>query len=432
MRDRSTIAERLGARMREATPPLSPRQHADGRARLVAALDSPPRRGRAPAVFAAVVFAAAAAAIAVLVLRRAAPAPTPVAWHVEHGSVSVGAQGYVSVPDGGSKARMVFDDGSDVSLSAGSRARVASTTPTGAEVVLEQGRANVRVAHRERAGEHTAWWIDAGPYAIQVTGTEFVVAWAPHAGTLDVWMQTGRVVIKGPLLGDALALGAGQHLAAKVHGDANGGADASQGAVQIDGAPAPPDDTPPAPTPSTPPAESNAPSSSAPGAPPPAPRASGAAASAASWTKLVASGDYGRVVQDADSEGIDRAVATRTLDDLRALGDAARYAGRTDVARRAYGALRARFPSRAEARTAAFLTGRLEEEQQHDDATAIRWYDTYLAEAPRGPFAGDALGRKMVLVSKTAGRGAARPLAERYLQLHAGGPYDAAARGLAP
>ena len=52
--------------------------------------------------------------------------------------------------------------------------------------------------------------------------------------------------------------------------------------------------------------------------------------------------------------------------------------------------------------------------------------------APGGAFAGDALGRKMVLVSKSQGRDAARPLATRYLQRFPGGPYAAAARDLAP
>jgi len=84
------------------------------------------------------------------------------------------------------------------------------------------------------------------------------------------------------------------------------------------------------------------------------------------------------------------------------------------------------------ARTAAFLLGRVAEEQDHSLADALRWYDRYLAEAPGGAYAGDALGRKMVLVSTAQGRDSARPLAERYLARFPGGPYAAAARDLAP
>jgi len=129
---------------------------------------------------------------------------------------------------------------------------------------------------------------------------------------------------------------------------------------------------------------------------------------------------------------VGHAAATRSLADLRALGDAGRYSGNPGIAKRAYAAIRARFASSGDARTAAFLLGRIAEEQEHASTDALRWYDTYLAEAPGGAFAGDALGRKMVLVSKSQGRDAAKPLAARYLQRFPAGPYAAAARDLAP
>jgi len=95
-------------------------------------------------------------------------------------------------------------------------------------------------------------------------------------------------------------------------------------------------------------------------------------------------------------------------------------------------AIRARFPSSSDAHTAAFLLGRVAEEQDQSAEEALRWYDRYLAEAPGGEFAGNALGRKMILVSKLQGPDAARPLAERYLQHFPSGPYAAAARDLSP
>jgi hypothetical protein len=405
---RESTARNLGELMREATPEASRQQHLEGRARLIMSVErmrEPSQRKLVLATFA--LTAVVVAAVVVVAFRKP---QHPIAWHVE--GADWGAQGYVAITPAGPPAHLVFDDGSDVALVPGSRGRVAATTATGAEVVLEQGRARVRVKHREK----TAWTIDAGPYAVHVTGTELLVAWAADAETLDVWMQSGTASVAGPMVGDALALAAGQHVTAHVRG----------GSVQIDAAPAP-EDTAPAPS-TTASAADVVPTGS--GAPVETPAAPSAAVAAPSWPKLVAAGDYARVLHDADAEGIGHATSARPLADLRALGDAARYAGRADVSKRAYASIRARFPASGEARTAAFLIGRVEEEQDHATAGALRWYDTYLAEAPAGPFAGDALGRKMVIVSRTQGRDAARPLADRYLQRFPAGTYAAAARDL--
>ena len=216
--------EKLGEQMRAATPPASLQQHLEGRARLIAAVEKMRKPSRAKPAFVAFAFAAAVAAAAVLFVRMR-PGPAAIAWHVENGAAS--AQGYVSIPPTAPSARLVFDDGSDVALSPGSRGRVAATTPVGAEVVLEQGRAKVHVQHRDR----TRWMVDAGPFAVRVTGTEFFVAWAADAETLDVWMKSGRVEVTGPVLGDALTLSEGQHLRARLHDKT----------VQIDGETEPPD-----------------------------------------------------------------------------------------------------------------------------------------------------------------------------------------------
>jgi hypothetical protein len=348
-----------------------------------------------------------------LVLRFRAGGPN-LAWHVENGAAS--AQGYVAIPPTAPSARIVFDDGSDVALAPGSRGRVASTSAVGAEVVLEQGRARVRVQHREK----TKWLVDAGPFAVKVTGTDFFVAWAADAETLDVWMQSGRVEVSGPVIGDTLSLGAGQHLRARLH----------ESAVQIDGEAAPADGPEAAGENTPPPADTTLVVPGVDVTSPPQPAVP--AGRAATWSKLVAAGEFARVVHEAEAEGVGHAVATRPLADLRALGDAGRYAGNAALAKRAYTGIRARFASSGDARTAAFLLGRIAEEQEHASADAVRWYDAYLAEAPGGAFAGDALGRKMVLVSKSQGRDAAKPLATRYLQRFPSGPYAAAARDLAP
>ena len=116
------------------------------------------------------------------------------------------------------------------------------------------------------------------------------------------------------------------------------------------------------------------------------------------------------------------------LPDLVALGDAARYRARSDIARRALLAQRERFSSSTAAHTAAFLLGRLAESEPE---AAINWYDRYLGEAPNGEFASEALGRKLVAVQSVSGPQAAKPLAKEYLRRFPRGAYATKARELA-
>ena len=59
--------------------------------------------------------------------------------------------------------------------------------------------------------------------------------------------------------------------------------------------------------------------------------------------------------------------------------------------------------------------------------TAVTWYDHYLAEAPAGSLAAEALGRKMLAVAASSGRDAARPIAEDYQRRFPQGGFAAAA-----
>jgi hypothetical protein len=410
--DAATAFQQLGKLLRDATPPPSLHGHVEGRVKLVAALARARTRSRVRSVFVGLVLAGAVAAGAIGFVR--ARAPSPISWHIDNGVV--GARGYISIAPTAPSARLVFDDGSDVTLADGFRGRVARTSDVGAELVLEQGRARVHVQHRDQ----TEWLVEAGPFAVRVTGTEFSVVWAAESETFDVWMHSGRVVIMGPVLGDALSLSAGQHVRARVRGST----------VEIDSATesetpealsAPPPQSASFSAPADEPIRIGA--SAQPSAGPPSVR---------TWSKLLAQGDFVRVVREAESEDVGRALAARPLADLRALGDSARYAGNAPLATRAYLAVRGRFPSSADARTAAFLLGRVAEEQLHSSRDAIGWYEKYLGEAPAGAFAGDALGRKMLLVSTSQGRDAARPLAEQYLRRFADGAYAAAAHDLTP
>ena len=83
----------------------------------------------------------------------------------------------------------------------------------GSRVLLESGRAHVRVTHRPAA----KWVIDAGPYSVHVVGTEFDVRWSGAEEVLDVQMHRGKVIVRGPLAsGGGLTMEAGQHLVANV------------------------------------------------------------------------------------------------------------------------------------------------------------------------------------------------------------------------
>jgi ferric-dicitrate binding protein FerR (iron transport regulator) len=414
--------DRLGALMRTTSETDAPMQrHLEGRARLIAAVEEmrPSRRGR----WIAATSILAAAAIIALVVGWRIRVTRSLSYAIDG---AVATQGYVSLPPGAASATLRFSDGSDVVLAGGSRGRVASTTPDGAEIVLEAGRANVHVVHRDK----TSWVVDAGPFAVRVTGTAFTVAWSAESETLDVWMKDGRVVVVGPGSEQGIAVGVGQHLHAVSRDRTlliDGNADASNATApppattaSSEPAPEPPASSSAAPIAADDPASS--PSSST------APKSSASATTG--WAQLVARGAYADVVREAKDQGEGTALASRSLGDLRALGDAARFTGDTGLATNAYATIRRRFPSSGEARTAAFLLGRIAEEQQRSPVGALRWYDTYLSEAPNGPFAGDALGRKMILVSKSSGAAAARPIAQDYLQRFPRGTYASAARNL--
>jgi TolA-binding protein len=117
-------------------------------------------------------------------------------------------------------------------------------------------------------------------------------------------------------------------------------------------------------------------------------------------------------------------------EDLWALANAARYAERYTLAERALKAQRKRFPSSNSARQAAFLLGRLHDEDSGGPDVALGWYEQYLREAPSGPHASDAFGRKMTLLRQWHRQSEALLVAHDYLRRFPGGTYANAARVL--
>jgi TolA-binding protein len=100
------------------------------------------------------------------------------------------------------------------------------------------------------------------------------------------------------------------------------------------------------------------------------------------------------------------------------------------LARAALLAERSRFPGSPSALDAAFLIGRLVESQQGEIGDAVKWYDTYLAGAPAGTYASEALGRKMMATEQLRGSVASESLAREYLRRFPKGPFAGAARAL--
>ena len=303
-----------------------------------------------------------------------------------------------------------FSDGSEATLERGAEARITNVTERGADVVLSHGRMNVHIAKKPEA----SWKVAAGPYDVRVTGTAFDVSWSNQAQTFDLRMQTGAVVVTGPLAGSGIVLRAGQHLFGgvaegrlTVEGTETAAASPAPALAAVE--PAEPRPAPPGLAP-------------APAAPPPVPHAPN---EAHAWTRQVAQGHFNAVLDEAEQRGLDRTLSGGSLEELAALADAARYAGRSAIAKRVLLAERQRFPSSGPARDAAFFLGRIAEE---GGGGAIEWYERYVNESPRGAYASQAFGRKMMLLYKQRGAGAAGPVAVDYLGRYPNGPYAAAAR----
>jgi hypothetical protein len=353
-----------------------------------------------------------ALAVGVLVLSPS----RPLNFEVSGGSTS--GAGYVSCSEESGGA-VRFSDHSEVGLEHSTRLRVSHVEPRGARILLEAGVLHAHIQH----GAGSRWAFEAGPYTVHVTGTDFDLSWQVAEQALEVALRNGSVLVEGPLLEGGLKMVAGQHLTARP-GDAELSI-ADERAARAAGAPMAAAAS----------AESQSGSIATPARPPtasvdaPASPPASARTDLRGWRAKIARGDFQEIVDDAERQGLDRTLAEASTADLAALADAARYARRSEIARRALTAQRARHADSLQARDAAFFLGGLAEAQD-EEAAAIDWYDVYLRESPKGTYASQAMGRKMLLVQKTQGTAAARPIASDILQRFPGGPYEATAQKL--
>jgi TolA-binding protein len=147
------------------------------------------------------------------------------------------------------------------------------------------------------------------------------------------------------------------------------------------------------------------------------------------WMGALSENRTADILADADRRGPGSVLEHADSEDLWALANAARYAGRHALAGQALNAHRRRFPSSDRSREAAFLLGRLHDGDP-DPADALRWYDRYLVEAHDGVGVADALGRKMTLLERSNRRAEALAVAREYLRRSPRGTYANAARAL--
>jgi ferric-dicitrate binding protein FerR (iron transport regulator) len=421
--EREQALDTLGRMARtQLTGNLSPQDEAEARRRFRATVAREPRQARKTKVW--VAAGAVAATIAAVAFGRSFLRPPVLTFDVDVPIVA--EQDYLFVPSTAPSGHVSFSDGSRLTLSPGGRGRIVALHADGAEIGLEDGRASLEVVHR--TGTH--WTVAAGPFAILVTGTAFDVRWSGADEMFEVDLKSGSVKIRGPLAAAGIELSAGQRLIADLR--------AAQLRIErIEPLSSDETSSSAAPSKSNEPVIANRMPRILPGsrdsetsARSRAPKREVVDEAKPSWTQRVAAGDFRGVLAEAEQRGLDATLAQGALPDLVALADAARYAGRVDVAHRALSTQRERFAGSNAARTAAFLLGRLADTSEKQPAGAIGWYDRYLAEAPSGEFASEALGRKLVAQQRVSGPASARPTAQEYLRRFPQGPYAAKAREL--
>jgi hypothetical protein len=345
--------------------------------------------------------------------------PTPLAplHFVLQGTSVEPEQRIAARPD--APAELVFSDESKVTLAPSARIAVLAMDAHGARLALASGELEVAVTPRS----DSSWRFEAGPFRVAVKGTAFHLGYEAARGRLRLQMHKGVVEVSGPAPARRLTLRAGE----SVELFATAVAATPPAAEVVLGTPAgPAADLPP-----------SVASASRPSARRPRPRGGDkamdsrtAGQAGGAWSRLIARGEFAAVVREAEARGLDVTLAQASAAELTSLADAARYIRRDDVARRALLRLRERFAGTSHSSDAAFFLGRLAEGEPSASASpALRWYETYLRESARGPYAGEALGREIALCLP-ADRERASRIARQYLERFPHGSQADLARSL--
>lgn len=312
-----------------------------------------------------------------------------------------------------------FSDGSWFELSPSSRGRVLEVDAHGSHVMLERGAASVQVSKRPEA----RWRFSAGPFAVDVLGTRFDLAWDPERDEFLLRLIEGRVNVSGCSFREGRPVLPGELVRASCAGrrfevvstDAEmGEASPGEDAQEVDQEQLEPalEPTDAAPEPTR------------------ARVSGGARGKAPDWRDAAREGRYAEALTLAETGGFDTTLESASVADLQLLADAARLAGRLERAVSAYKALRQRFGGTMAASTAAFHLARIHFDQKGSYARAAAWFEIYLSERPRGGLAREATGRWLEALRRSGNRTRARDVAERYLRDYPQGPHAALARSV--
>jgi hypothetical protein len=368
-----------------------------------------------------VALTAAAAVAAALVLWIAMPRE-PLSVRVG-GTAATLAGAWLGAPEDRALP-LEFSDGTRMELSARSRARLIDLRHDGAEVELGSGRLHVQVVPKRAAD----WRLNAGPFAVRVTGTRFDVSYVPADDTFELTLDEGQVELTGCVFGGGRKVAAGQTVRASCrtrslevsYGDAKVRAKSDEHAPEAS------------------PAKTAAPPAAASGVTPiasaPEPsRKPGADRREPAWATLAKKDDHEQALAAAEAAGFETECARASTAELSLLAEAAGRSGASSRAVFALTTLRKRFPGSSEAALAAFSLGRLEFDERGSYETAAQWFRTYLDERPQGALRREALGRTVEALYRAGGAPRARDVAARYLAEYPAGPHaELAARISAP
>jgi hypothetical protein len=289
----------------------------------------------------------------------------------------------------GAPDALEFTDGSRLVIEQNSRATLSALTPKHAGVRLLSGRVSASI--RKQTG--MTWTVTAGPYAVHVVGTRFVIDWDERTRAFAVSVREGSVrVTGGDLPTSGIMLEAGGRL---------------ERGVPVSSA-------------------SAAATTPAPGAVVPEPVAepdSGVA-------QLAAKGKYNEALALAERQGFSRLTLELPENDLLLLANAARYSGNAGRAREALTKLRDRFAGRPASSLAALYLAKIAEDMTHEPARAVHWLRVFLAESPSGDLAAGARASLMSLLLRSGDERGARAVAKEYLSYHPNGSHADEARAL--
>lgn len=342
--------------------------------------------------------------------REQVPAAPVLNYRVDNQDPPSG--GYLAPQTAGSV--LAFSDGSKVQMAAQARGRVVEVSSRGARFALDAGQATAQIVHRPRA----QWIFEAGPFRVTVHGTSFTIAWSPVDAVFEVRLASGAISVASPVAEQEIQMRAGQTLRVSLRDQSStlGSLGTASGGREV---PSPANSTKNAAA-----SRSFEPPRTAPDGPAEPPRWSHRG-----WMSALSQNRARDVLADAERRGPTSVIERADSDDLWALANAARYAGRQALADQALIAHRRRFPSTDRSREAAFLLGRLHDGDP-DPAEALRWYDRYLVDAHDGTGVADALGRKMTLLERSNRHAEALAVAQEYLRSAPRGTYANAARAL--